>query len=106
MNAFQPPSEPKKACMVHDHLQQAAKIMCENDCGTVPVLDTEGQIVGMITALDICIAAYRQCKPLWHMDVASIMSKTEASALNGGLPKEPARWAFPFSVGLFAPIRS
>jgi CBS domain-containing protein len=80
MTSVEPLVAPKKSCGVHDDLQQAAKIMCESDCGAVPVLDSAGNLVGMITARDICIAAYRQCKPLWHMDVGSTMSTRGGSA--------------------------
>jgi predicted transcriptional regulator len=80
MNAFEWQAEPMKSCGVHDHLQQAVKIMCETDCASVPVTDASGDIVGTITARDICIAAYRQCRPLWHMDVGSAMSKLEAAS--------------------------
>jgi CBS domain-containing protein len=49
--------------------------MCESDCSTVPVVDVQGTIIGAITARDICVAAYRRCMPLWHMDVGSAMSE-------------------------------
>jgi len=48
--------------------------MCDNDCSTVPVVDARGGVIGVITARDICIAAYRRGMPLWHMDVGSAMS--------------------------------
>ena len=72
----EPIPEPIKSCMVHDHLQMAAKIMCESDCDVVPVVNADGGVVGIITARDVCIAAYRHGKPLWHMDVGSAMVTT------------------------------
>jgi CBS domain-containing protein len=74
MNAYERPLNPM-SCRVHDHLQQAAKIMSENDCTIVPVVDPDGCVVGVITARAICVAACTQCKPIWHIDVGSAMSR-------------------------------
>jgi CBS domain-containing protein len=78
-------SEAKSAhavsCTVDDSLQHAAGIMCANDCGTVPVIDARGRVIGAITARDICLAAYRRCLPLWHMDVGSTMAEGGSSTV-------------------------
>jgi CBS domain-containing protein len=74
---------PSTSCSVNDPLQHAARIMSENDCSIVRVVDTHGTVIGVITARDICIAAYRRCLPLWHMDVGSAMSGRAASAADG-----------------------
>jgi predicted transcriptional regulator len=92
MNAAERPFKPTTSCMVHDHLQQAVKIMCENDCGTVPVLNADGHLVGSITARDICIAAYRQCRPLWHMDVGSVMSRPKGVGTDLAHSRARFRW--------------
>ena len=83
MNVFESPTEPVKSCAMHDHLQRAVKIMCETNGASVPVTDADGRIVGVITARDICVAAYRRCMPLWHMDVGSAMSGAAASGDSG-----------------------
>jgi CBS domain-containing protein len=70
---------PSSSCTVDDPLQHAARIMSENDCSIVRVVDAHGTVVGVITARDICIAAYRRCLPLWHMDVGSAMSGRAAA---------------------------
>jgi len=62
-------------CSVNDSMDVAARIMWENDCGSVPVVDQEGRAVSMITDRDICIASYTQGKPLWQMRVASAASQ-------------------------------
>ena len=46
-----------KACMPETSLAEAAALMWENDCGTLPVLDVEGKVVGMVTDRDICFGA-------------------------------------------------
>jgi len=44
-----------------EHLDVAAKLMWECDCGALPVLDETGQrVVGMITDRDICMATWTQ----------------------------------------------
>ena len=47
-----------KACSQHDSLNRAAQLMWENDCGSVPVVDSDSKVVGMLTDRDICMAAY------------------------------------------------
>jgi signal-transduction protein with cAMP-binding, CBS, and nucleotidyltransferase domain len=82
---------PSTSCSVDDPLQHAARIMSENDCSIVRVVDAHGTVVGVITARDICIAAYRRCLPLWHMDVGSAMSSRAASAAEGDTENQGAQ---------------
>jgi CBS domain-containing protein len=49
-----------KTCADHSTLNAAARIMWDNDCGCVPVVDGDGRVVGMITDRDICMTAYLQ----------------------------------------------
>lgn len=88
MSGSESKSERGASCTVDDPLQLAARIMCETDCSAVPVVDAQGVTVGVITARDICVAAYRRCMPLWHMDVGSAM--TEHSAARDGDNGEPS----------------
>jgi len=64
-----------KACKASDNVNIAAKLMWDHACGTLPVLDKEGKVAGMITDRDICMAAYTQGKRLQEIPVASCMSK-------------------------------
>src|SRR3990172_8161716 len=45
-----------KSCRPDTNLAAATQIMWANDCGTLPVLSGEGQVLGMITDPDICMA--------------------------------------------------
>jgi CBS domain-containing protein len=47
-----------QVCRPIDTLDQAAKLMWDHDIGAVVVVDEPGQVVGMITDRDICMAAY------------------------------------------------
>ena len=53
-----------KSCSPSDTLSTAAKLMWENVCGCVPVIDTHGKPIGVLTDRDICMGAYTQGKPL------------------------------------------
>ena len=45
-----------KTCAPETDLAAAAKSMWMRDCGVLPAVDDRGQVVGMITDRDICIA--------------------------------------------------
>lgn len=63
-------------CLPQDSLQQAARQMWDGDCGCLPVVAPgDGQIVGMITDRDICMAALFQGKPLGDIRVEDVMAK-------------------------------
>jgi len=63
-------------CRSDDTLNTAAQMMWDSDCGSVPVVDEERRVVGMVTDRDIAMAAYTQGRPLAEMQVSSAMSKT------------------------------
>lgn len=63
-----------QTCQPQDSLNTAAKLMWENNCGTVAVVADE-KVVGMLTDRDICMAAYIQGRSLHDMQVSSAMSK-------------------------------
>lgn len=64
-----------RTCCPDDSLNSAAQLMWQNDCGCVPVVDSDGRAIGMITDRDICMAAYTQGQPLGDMLVASAASR-------------------------------
>jgi CBS domain-containing protein len=61
-------------CDTRDTLERAAQIMWDHDCGTVPVIDGHGRLVGMLTDRDCCMAAYTQGKPLSQIPVVDVIS--------------------------------
>lgn len=62
-------------CAPTDPLNVAAKIMWEQDCGCVPVVDKEMVPVGIVTDRDICMGAYTQGLPLNTIPVETVMAK-------------------------------
>ncbi|MGE0712348.1 MAG: CBS domain-containing protein [Planctomycetota bacterium] len=63
------------ACGVEDTLAHAAQVMWEHDCGAVPVVDGDSQVVAMVTDRDLCMAAYTQGKRLGDIPLRSAMSR-------------------------------
>ncbi len=68
-------SQPMATCQLSDHLDQAAKLMLEHDCGLIMVLDDSGRPVAMLTDRDICMAAYTQGKALGEISIHTAMSQ-------------------------------
>ncbi len=62
-------------CSTSDHLSRAAQIMWERDCGAVPVIDPAGQLAGIVTDRDICMATYTQGRALHEIPVDRVMSR-------------------------------
>jgi len=52
-----------QCCSPDTNLAAAAKIMWDSDCGALPVLNVQGQVLGMITDRDICMATATRNKP-------------------------------------------
>jgi CBS domain-containing protein len=62
------------ACHPNDSLEIACRIMWENDCGSVPVVDDGLRVRGMITDRDVCMAAWNQGRPLKEIPVGTACS--------------------------------
>ena len=75
MNVEQLMSRNVKTCTPNDTLELAARIMWENDCGIVPVVDEAGRVVAMLTDRDVCMAGYTQGLQYWQIPVAVAASK-------------------------------
>lgn len=64
-------------------LAEAARIMWERDCGAVPIVDGQGQVAGIITDRDCCMAAYSQDQKLSTLLVRNHMSSKPFSVAPG-----------------------
>jgi CBS domain-containing protein len=64
-----------RVCSPHDNLEQVARQLWDGDCGALPVLNAAGQLLGMITDRDVCMAAYLRGQPLHACPVQSAMSR-------------------------------
>jgi CBS domain-containing protein len=63
-----------KTCRPSDTLDRAAQLMWDHDIGSLPVVDDSGQVVGMLTDRDACMAAYTQGQPLQRVPVSVAMT--------------------------------
>lgn len=61
-------------CRPTDTCGRAAQIMWDHDCGALPIVSARGQVVGMVTDRDICMAAYTQGKAVWEIPVTAASS--------------------------------
>jgi CBS domain-containing protein len=55
-------------------LNDAAHLMWQHNCGSVPVVNAENRVVGMVTDRDIAMAAYINGKVLVDMPVSTAQS--------------------------------
>ena len=72
--SIRPNEKDVRTCWINEPLDRAAKLMWESDCGSAPVLDQNGRVVGMITDRDVCMAAYTQAQLLGRIPVSQAMS--------------------------------
>jgi CBS domain-containing protein len=66
-------SEPV-TCRPQDTNAQAARLLWENDCGILPVVDEQERLVGMITDRDLCMGAYTKGQAFPDLHVQESMA--------------------------------
>src|ERR1700704_1232188 len=62
-------------CTPHTTLDEVAKLMAQNDCGEIPVVDSGDQIVGVITDRDIVCRVVAEGKNPMGYTVETCMSQ-------------------------------
>ena len=63
-------------CTPHTSVDEVAKLMVENNCGEIPVIDTNDRIVGVVTDRDIVCRVVAEGKnPVGHV-VEECMSRS------------------------------
>jgi CBS domain-containing protein len=65
---------PALSCRTHDLLSTPAQLMWDNDCGAITVLGDDGQLAGIITDRDICMAAHTRGQAPRDVLVADAMA--------------------------------
>ncbi len=61
-------------CTRESSCAEAARIMWDCDCGSVPVVDENGRAVGIVTDRDICMSALFHGAPLAAISISEVMS--------------------------------
>ena len=64
-----------RSCSPDTSLDQVARLMWDNDCGAVPVVNDKNIPIGIVTDRDITMAALHNHSPLWEMHVDQIIQK-------------------------------
>jgi CBS domain-containing protein len=62
-------------CRPESNLGEATELMWKGNCGFLPVVGSEGKVVGVVTDRDICIALGTRGRPSGEVAVADVMSK-------------------------------
>lgn len=75
MNIAQLMTKDVRTCKPNDTLEMAARLMWDHDIGALPVVDDSGQLIGMVTDRDACMAAFMQRQPLHDIQVSVAMTK-------------------------------
>jgi len=52
-----------QCCGRETNLVAAANMMWDSDCGAFPILNVQGQVIGMVTDRDICMMTAKRSAP-------------------------------------------
>jgi CBS domain-containing protein len=62
-------------CQPDSNLGEATELMWRGNCGFLPVVGGQGNVVGVLTDRDICVALGTRGRPSGEVAVAEVMSK-------------------------------
>ncbi len=70
-------TENPACCTADTNLQEVAKMMVDNDCGCIPVVEdtTHNKAIGTITDRDICCRSVAEGKNPLEMSASDVMTK-------------------------------
>ena len=68
-------SEPVVTCTLDTTLSAAARLMRDADYGTLPVIDAQGRVAGIITDRDVCLAVASSARNPFHIAVHEVMTR-------------------------------
>jgi CBS domain-containing protein len=63
-------------CAPHLLLPEVARLMCDNDCGAIPVVDASGRCMGVVTDRDIACRVVAQGKDALQYRAEDCMSSS------------------------------
>ena len=67
-------NKPVQTIPAESSLAAAGKIMSENDCGVLPVVDARNQVIGVLTDRDVCLALASKNRLASEVSVHETMS--------------------------------
>jgi len=62
-----------KSCTAETSVADAADLMWEADCGSLPVIDEAGRVIGIVTDRDICMALALTGQPASDLPVRTLL---------------------------------
>ncbi|HUJ57328.1 MAG TPA: CBS domain-containing protein [Kofleriaceae bacterium] len=75
MNVEELMTKPVVTIREEEPLNVAAQKMWDNDCGVLPVVGSDGKLVGVLTDRDICMSAWSRGQLLGSIRTGDAMSK-------------------------------
>src|SRR5262245_57071184 len=72
-------------------LSHVARLMWDNDCGSVPVVDAEDKVVGIVTDRDLCMSANFSGRALRELRTSSCMASEVVTCRPSESPEAVAR---------------
>ena len=73
-------SEPVVTCGPETTLSAAARLMRDADYGTLPITDRRGNLIGIVTDRDICLAIGCSARNAAHIAVHEVMTRRLVTA--------------------------
>jgi CBS domain-containing protein len=74
-------SEPVVTCTPQMTLSAAARLMRDADYGTLPVIDAQGRLIGILTDRDVCLAIAGSARNAAHIAVHEVMTRKPVAAI-------------------------
>lgn len=74
-------TRPVVAARADTDLAHVARLMWDNDCGSVPVVDAENRVVGMLTDRDLCMASHFSGRSLREQRASGCMAARAVTCL-------------------------
>jgi len=62
-------------CRIQDSLSHVARLMWDKDLGSLPVVDGDHRVVGIVTDRDVCMGAYINGRALQDLLVSTCMQR-------------------------------
>lgn len=73
-----------KSCFAGDNLESVARTMWEEDIGSIPVIDSYGRPIGIVTDRDIAMCALLNHKELWELHAQDVIKGHELHTCHSG----------------------
>jgi CBS domain-containing protein len=72
-------------------LSHVARLMWDNDCGSVPIVDAEDKVVGIVTDRDLCMSANFSGRALRELRAGSCMASEVTTCSASDAPEAVAK---------------